>query len=187
MFELVPESIAEVRERASSYERWRWSAAVDVLIYGTGFRATETVHRRSPWWGRAGWKFTTPGRKRMTAYLWRYRQRLPNFFILLGPNTGLGPQFCRPHDRSPGPLHDQVFEAHASPQAADPWRFVLRRNKVLSMRISTTESGTVLAIGRCHSCIKIIRPAKITTLCRFRPRLLSPHPSVSASDYELKI
>src|SRR5438105_14499112 len=86
--ELVPEAIAEVRERGvvtdDGVER-----PVDVLIYGTGFRATEPfIGVRVV--GKGGVEIHDAWRKRMTAYLGVTVSGFPNFFILLGPNTGLG-------------------------------------------------------------------------------------------------
>jgi cation diffusion facilitator CzcD-associated flavoprotein CzcO len=86
--ELVSEGIAEVRERsivtADGAER-----EVDTIIYGTGFHVTET-----PMAGRVR------GREgRSLAETWDGSPRafngtaisgFPNYFMLLGPNTGLG-------------------------------------------------------------------------------------------------
>jgi cation diffusion facilitator CzcD-associated flavoprotein CzcO len=65
---------------------------VDVLIYGTGFRVTDnpTTHRI---FGRSGvslaahWAGTPTG---MSAYCGTTIPDFPNFFMLAGPNTGIG-------------------------------------------------------------------------------------------------
>ena len=62
---------------------------IDVLIYGTGFRATEPLIGCRVV-GRSGVEIHDAWGKRMTAYLGVTVAGFPNFFILLGPNTGLG-------------------------------------------------------------------------------------------------
>jgi cation diffusion facilitator CzcD-associated flavoprotein CzcO len=86
--ELVTEAIAEVREHsivtANGVER-----PVDVLIFGTGFRATEPlIGIRIV--GRGGVEIHEAWRERMSAYLGVTVSGFPNLFLLLGPNTGLG-------------------------------------------------------------------------------------------------
>lgn len=86
--ELVTASISEVRERSvvtvDAVER-----PLDVLIYGTGFRATEPlIGVRIV--GRAGVEIHDVWRERMAAYYGVTVSGFPNFFVLLGPNTGLG-------------------------------------------------------------------------------------------------
>ncbi|HTQ59866.1 MAG TPA: NAD(P)/FAD-dependent oxidoreductase [Candidatus Solibacter sp.] len=86
--ELVTEGIAEVREHsivtADGIER-----PVDVLISGTGFRATEPLIG-SRIVGRGGVEIHDAWRERMNAYYGITVNGYPNFFVLLGPNTGLG-------------------------------------------------------------------------------------------------
>jgi cation diffusion facilitator CzcD-associated flavoprotein CzcO len=86
--ELVTDAIAEVREHsivtADGVER-----PVDVLIFGTGFRATEPlIGIRLV--GRGGVEIHDAWRERMSAYLGVTVSGFPNLFLLLGPNTGLG-------------------------------------------------------------------------------------------------
>jgi cation diffusion facilitator CzcD-associated flavoprotein CzcO len=86
--ELVTDAIAEVREHsivtADGVER-----PIDVLIFGTGFRATEPlIGIRLV--GRGGVEIHDAWRERMSAYLGITVSGFPNLFILLGPNTGLG-------------------------------------------------------------------------------------------------
>jgi cation diffusion facilitator CzcD-associated flavoprotein CzcO len=86
--ELITEEIAEVREHsivtADGVER-----PVEVLIFGTGFRATEPlIGIRLV--GRGGVEIHDAWRERMSAYLGVTVSGFPNLFLLLGPNTGLG-------------------------------------------------------------------------------------------------
>ena len=86
--ELVTDGIAEILERSivtvDGVER-----PVDVLIFGTGFRATEPlIGIRLV--GRDGLEIHDAWRERMSAYLGVTVAGFPNFFLLLGPNTGLG-------------------------------------------------------------------------------------------------
>ncbi|PYT89490.1 MAG: 4-hydroxyacetophenone monooxygenase [Acidobacteria bacterium] len=86
--ELVTDRIAEVRERSvvtqDGIER-----PVDVLIYGTGFHVTDQFIGMKLF-GRGGIEIHDAWRKRMSAYLGVTVSGFPNFFMLLGPNTGLG-------------------------------------------------------------------------------------------------
>ncbi len=86
--ELITEGIAEVCEHSivttDGIER-----PIDVLIFGTGFRATEPlIGIRIV--GRGGVEIHDAWRERMSAYLGVTVNGFPNFFLLLGPNTGLG-------------------------------------------------------------------------------------------------
>ena len=86
--ELVTERIAEVREHSIVTQDGR-ERAVHVLIHGTGFRATEPmIGIRLV--GRGGVEIHDAWRERMSAFLGVTVTGFPNFFILLGPNTGLG-------------------------------------------------------------------------------------------------
>jgi cation diffusion facilitator CzcD-associated flavoprotein CzcO len=86
--ELVTDRIAEIRERSvvtqDSVER-----PVDVLIYGTGFHVTEQFIGMKLF-GRGGLEIHDAWRNGLSAYLGVSVNGFPNFFILLGPNTGLG-------------------------------------------------------------------------------------------------
>lgn len=86
--ELVTSGIAEVREHSIVTEDGIEHPA-DVLIYGTGFRATEPlIGARIV--GRNGIEIHDVWRERMNAYYGITVNGYPNFFVLLGPNTGLG-------------------------------------------------------------------------------------------------
>jgi len=86
--ELVTEKISGVRERSivtnDGVER-----LVDVLIYGTGFHVTDQFIGMKLF-GRRGVEIHDAWRNGMSAYLGVTVSGFPNFFILLGPNTGLG-------------------------------------------------------------------------------------------------
>ncbi len=86
--ELVTDRIAEVREH-SIVTRDGAERPIDVLIYGTGFHVTDQfIGLRLV--GRGGIEIQDAWRKGMSAYLGVTVTGFPNFFILLGPNTGLG-------------------------------------------------------------------------------------------------
>jgi cation diffusion facilitator CzcD-associated flavoprotein CzcO len=86
--ELVTAPISEVCARsivtADGVER-----PLDVLIYGTGFRVTE-MFRGIRIVGREGVEIHDAWRERISAFLGITVAGFPNFFMLLGPNTGLG-------------------------------------------------------------------------------------------------
>jgi cation diffusion facilitator CzcD-associated flavoprotein CzcO len=86
--ELVTDSIEEVREHSIvTADGTEWP--IDVLIYGTGFRATEPLIGIRLF-GRGGVEIHDAWRERMSAYLGITVSGFPNLFLLLGPNTGLG-------------------------------------------------------------------------------------------------
>jgi cation diffusion facilitator CzcD-associated flavoprotein CzcO len=86
--ELVTDPISEVREHslltASGAER-----PADVLIYATGFRATDLLDGVRLV-GRGGIDFHQAWRASRSALWGIAMSGFPNFFMLLGPNTGLG-------------------------------------------------------------------------------------------------
>ncbi|MBZ5594233.1 MAG: alpha/beta hydrolase fold domain-containing protein [Acidobacteriia bacterium] len=86
--ELVTESITEVREHSivtvDGKER-----AVDALIYGTGFRATDLLTPVRIL-GRNGIDLNDAWRDGFEAYFGITITGYPNLFMLVGPNTGLG-------------------------------------------------------------------------------------------------
>jgi len=86
--ELVTERIAEVREHSIVTQDGA-EHAVDILIFGTGFRPTEPLIGVRVV-GRGGVEIHDAWRERMNAFLGVTVSGFPNFFILLGPNTGLG-------------------------------------------------------------------------------------------------
>ncbi len=86
--DLVTDAIREVRAHsivtADGVER-----PVDVLIYGTGFRVTDMLLGIRII-GRNGVEIHDVWKDRISAYLGITVAGFPNFFLLLGPNTGLG-------------------------------------------------------------------------------------------------
>src|SRR5881392_3686881 len=182
--ELVPEAIAEVRERGvvtdDGVER-----PVDVLIYGTGFRATEPfIGVRVV--GKGGVEIHEAWGKRMTAYLGVTVSGFPNLFILLGPNTGLG--------------HNSVvlmIEAQVR-YAMNCLKLIQRRNqRVLEVRAEIQQSfveeiyrrmsRTVWQSGGCKSWYQDQTTGEITTLWPGSVvSYLRRMRSVSPSDYELR-
>jgi cation diffusion facilitator CzcD-associated flavoprotein CzcO len=86
--EFVTDGIREVREHSIITQNGT-ERPVDVLIYGTGFRATEPLHDTHIV-GRNGLEIHDAWKERISAYLGMAVSGFPNFFILLGPNTGLG-------------------------------------------------------------------------------------------------
>ena len=86
--DLVTDHIAEITETGlvcadgSAYD-------VDVIIYGTGFKTVEAVAEMNVA-GRDGVKLQDIWRGGMEAYHGITVAGFPNFFMLLGPNTGLG-------------------------------------------------------------------------------------------------
>jgi cation diffusion facilitator CzcD-associated flavoprotein CzcO len=86
--ELVTERISEVHER-SVVTKDGAERPVDVLIYGTGFHVTEQFIGMKLF-GRNGLEIHDAWRNGLSAYLGVTVSGFPNFFMLLGPNTGLG-------------------------------------------------------------------------------------------------
>ncbi len=78
--EVVPEGI---RTRGGELH------AVDALIFGTGFQATDPLPAGLVF-GRGGQDITAAWREGPEAYLGTTVAGFPNLFILMGPNTGLG-------------------------------------------------------------------------------------------------
>jgi cation diffusion facilitator CzcD-associated flavoprotein CzcO len=181
--ELVTGAIAEVREHSivtvDGVER-----PVDVLIFGTGFRATEPlIGIRLV--GRGGVEIHDAWRERMSAYLGVTVSGFPNLFLLLGPNTGLG--------------HNSVvlmIEAQVGYVMSCLALMKRRQRQVLEVRPETQKqfvtdihrrlAGTVWQSGGCRSWYQDQRTGENTALCpgsvvayTHRTRAVSP------ADYEL--
>jgi len=182
--ELVTDAITEVRERSivtqDGVER-----PIDVLIYGTGFRATEPLIACRVV-GRGGVEIHDAWGKRMTAYLGVTVAGFPNFFMLLGPNTGLG--------------HNSVvlmIEAQARYAMKCLKLMKRRKQRVIEVRAESQKrfveeiyrrmGGTVWQSGGCHSWYQDQSTGEITTLWPGSViSYLRRTRSVSPSDYELK-
>ena len=181
--ELVTEGIAEVREH-SVVTRDGVARPVDVLIYGTGFRATEPlIGCRIV--GKGGVEIHDAWGKRMTAYLGVTVNGFPNFFILLGPNTGLG--------------HNSVvlmIEAQVRHTIYCLKLMKRKKQRVLEVRPQIQQSyveevyrrmaGTVWQSGGCHSWYQDQNTGEITTLWPGSViSYLRRMRSISPGDYEL--
>lgn len=86
--DVITTGIREIRERSivttDGVER-----PADVIIYGTGFKATDPVPRGLVF-GRGGLDITEAWPQGPEAYKGTTVAGFPNFFLLMGPNTGLG-------------------------------------------------------------------------------------------------
>jgi len=182
--ELVTDGIAEVCEH-SIVTRDGVERPIDVLIYGTGFRATEPLIGCRVV-GNSGVEIHDAWGKRMTAYLGVTVSGFPNLFILLGPNTGLG--------------HNSVvlmIEAQVRYTMNCLKLMKSRKHRVLEVRpeiqnrfvdeIYRRMSGTVWQSGGCHSWYQDQQTGEITTLWPGSVvSYLRRMRSVSRSDYELR-
>ena len=86
--DLVTDGIAEVREHSIVTEDGA-EYDVDVIIYGTGFKVTDALKEQRIV-GRGGLKIQEAWADGIEAYRGVTIPGFPNFFMLLGPNTGLG-------------------------------------------------------------------------------------------------
>jgi cation diffusion facilitator CzcD-associated flavoprotein CzcO len=86
--ELVTDSIVEIRSNSIVTQDGK-NRPVEVIVYCTGFRVTEMMNGLRIV-GRDGVEIHEAWRERISAYLGITVGGFPNFFILLGPNTGLG-------------------------------------------------------------------------------------------------
>jgi cation diffusion facilitator CzcD-associated flavoprotein CzcO len=181
--ELVTERIAEIREHSivtgDGVER-----PIDVLIYGTGFRATEPLIGCRVV-GRGGVEIHDAWGKRMSAYLGVTVTGFPNLFLLLGPNTGLG--------------HNSVvlmIEAQVRYTMECLKLLKSSKHRVIEVRADSQHrfvddiyrrmGGTVWLSGGCHSWYQDQQTGEITTLWPGSViSYLRRTRSVSASDYEL--
>jgi cation diffusion facilitator CzcD-associated flavoprotein CzcO len=112
--DVVTSAITEVTETGLRTADGR-DHALDVLIYGTGFKATEflapmAIH------GRGGVELSAQWRDGAEAYLGVSVHGFPNLFMLYGPNTNLGHNSIV-YMLEPDPLRDGVpaCAAHARP------------------------------------------------------------------------
>ncbi|MFI5095493.1 MAG: flavin-containing monooxygenase [Candidatus Acidiferrales bacterium] len=136
--------------------------AIDALIFGTGFRATEPlIGTRIV--GRAGVEIHDAWRERMNAHYGITVSGFPNFFVLLGPNTGLG--------------HNSIIlmtEAQVRYVMSCLKLMKRKRKKVIEVREETQKQfvevvhhrlqGTVWQSGGCKSWYQDARTGENTTL-----------------------
>ncbi len=85
--ELVTEPIVELREH--SIVTRDGEREIDAVIFGTGFRVTDFLSPMAVL-GRGGRDLNDTWRNGIEGYLGTMVSGYPNFFMLLGPNTGLG-------------------------------------------------------------------------------------------------
>jgi cation diffusion facilitator CzcD-associated flavoprotein CzcO len=87
--ELLTEGIAEIRPHSVVTTEGR-EIATDVIVYGTGFKATEGIVPVKVY-GVGGRELNADAWSGgMSAYLGTAVAGFPNFFFIIGPNTGLG-------------------------------------------------------------------------------------------------
>jgi cation diffusion facilitator CzcD-associated flavoprotein CzcO len=86
--EVVTDGIREVRPRSIVTADGR-EREVDAIVFGTGFKAQDPIPR-GLFFGRNGLDIVDAFKDGMEAYLGTTVHGFPNFFILMGPNTGLG-------------------------------------------------------------------------------------------------
>jgi cation diffusion facilitator CzcD-associated flavoprotein CzcO len=180
---LVTDAITEVRERSivtqDGVER-----PIDVLIYGTGFRATEPLIGCRVV-GRGGVEIHDAWQKRMSAFLGVTVTGFPNFFMLLGPNTGLG------HNSVVLMIEAQVCYVMNCLNLMNR-----RKLRVMEVRPEIQQSfvedihrrmaRTVWQSGGCHSWYQDQTTGEITTLWPGSViAYLRRTRSVSPSDYKL--
>jgi cation diffusion facilitator CzcD-associated flavoprotein CzcO len=181
--ELVMEGISEVCPH-TIVTRDGVERPIDILIYGTGFRATEPLIGCRVV-GKGGVEIHDAWSKRMSAYLGITAVGFPNFFMLLGPNTGLG------HNSVVLMIESQVR------YTMNCLRLMQRKKqRVLEVRPEIQQSfveeiyrrmaTTVWQSGGCHSWYQDQTTGEITTLWPGSVvSYLRRTRSVSASDYEL--
>ncbi|MEV5572534.1 NAD(P)/FAD-dependent oxidoreductase [Spirillospora sp. NPDC052269] len=86
--ELETSGVAEVREHSIVTEDGV-EHEVDVIVFGTGFKVTDALSEMRVT-GRDGVKIQEVWAEGIEAHHGTTVERMPNFFMLLGPNTGLG-------------------------------------------------------------------------------------------------
>lgn len=182
--EVVTEKIAEIREK-SVVTQDGTERPIDVLIYGTGFHVTDQFIGMQLV-GRAGLEIHEAWRAGMNAHLGVTVAGFPNFFMMLGPNTGLG--------------HNSVvlmIEAQVRYVVQCLKLMSERKQPVMEVKVEAQKkfvsdlhrrlSGTVWKSGGCKSWYQDTQTGEITTIwpgsvISYRKTLRS----VAASEYELR-
>lgn len=144
---LETEGIREISETGVVTEDGR-ELAVDVIVYCTGFRATDPVPP-GLFVGRGGLDLTQRWRDGLEAFLGISVSGFPNLFILNGPNTGLG------HNSVVFMLEAQmryVMDCIGKMRAAKIPALEIRRDveRAYNERLQQRLAGTVWASG-CRS------------------------------------
>lgn len=182
--ELVTEKIAEVQERSVVTQDGA-ERPVDVLIYGTGFHVTEQFIGMKLF-GRNGLEIHDAWRNGLSAYLGVTVSGFPNFFMLLGPNTGLG-------------HNSVVLMIEAQVRYVINCLKLMRKRNISAMEVRAESqkhfaanlrdhmARTVWQSGGCHSWYQDVRTGENTTLWPGSViDYLRRMRSVSASEYELR-
>jgi cation diffusion facilitator CzcD-associated flavoprotein CzcO len=181
--ELVTDGIAEVCEHNIVTQNGA-ERPIDVLIYGTGFRATELLIGCRVV-GRGGLEIHEAWKERTSAFLGITVAGFPNFFMLLGPNTGLG------HNSVVLMIEAQVRYAMECLKLMNR-----RKQRVMEVRPETQQrfveeiycrmGRTVWQSGGCHSWYQDQNTGEVTTLWPSSVvAYLRRTRSVSPSDYQL--
>jgi cation diffusion facilitator CzcD-associated flavoprotein CzcO len=144
--ELVTSPIRELRERSivtADGER-----EIDAVIYGTGFRVTDFLSPMAVL-GRGGRDLNDAWRNGGEGYLGTMVSGYPNFFMLLGPNSGLG------HNSMIFMIESQVHYAlqvvkGLESRGAHALDVKPRAQEAFNTRVQERLSQTVWATG-CHS------------------------------------
>lgn len=146
--ELVPSGLREVRAR-SVIDAHGVEREVDAIVLGTGFHVTDIPvahHVR----GRDGVLLSDVWRGSPRAYLGTSMPGFPNFFMLLGPNTGLG------HSSMVYMIESQVEHvrtAIGAMHAANAATIEVRReaHDAFNRDVDAQMRGTVWDVGGCSS------------------------------------
>ena len=146
--ELVPSELVEVREHgvvgADGIER-----EVDAIVFGTGFHVTDIPFAANVR-GRDGARLSDVWQGSPRAYLGTSIPGFPNFFMLLGPNTGLG------HSSMVYMIESQVDHVVAALQARDASRAATievrpEAHAAFNREVDSRMEGTVWDVGGCAS------------------------------------
>jgi cation diffusion facilitator CzcD-associated flavoprotein CzcO len=86
--ELLAQGVAEIRSHSVVAADGR-EVPADAIVFGTGFRATDGILPLRVF-GAGGVELNDEWRDGMRAYLGTSVAGFPNFFMVIGPNTGLG-------------------------------------------------------------------------------------------------
>jgi len=183
--ELVTDRITEVREHSVVTQDGA-ERRVDVLIYGTGFHVTEQFIGMKLF-GRNGLEIHDAWRNGLSAYLGVSVSGFPNFFMLLGPNTGLG-------------HNSVVLMIEAQVRYVINCLKLMRKRNISAMEVRAESqkhfaanlrdhmARTVWQSGGCHSWYQDVRTGENTTLWPGSViQYFRAMRSVSLSEYDLKL
>jgi cation diffusion facilitator CzcD-associated flavoprotein CzcO len=182
--QLVTDRVSEVREH-SVVTQDGTERPVDVLIYGTGFHVTEQfIGMRVV--GRNGLEIHDAWHNGLSAYLGVTVSGFPNFFMLLGPNTGLG-------------HNSVVLMIEAQVRYVVNCLKLMRKKNISAMEVRAESQKhfaanlrdhmerTVWQSGGCHSWYQDTRTGENTTLWPASViQYFRATRSVSLSEYDLR-